>query len=1565
MNKVADIDNSLLRNLREISGKQKISPALAEHLAHYFADADAASFGDASPEELHGAALQHYRLGVLRPPGQATVVFYTPDFDRHGWHSPHTVIDIVTDDMPFLVDSITMTVYRHGLVIHKLMHPLLGIARDAAGTLQQSAARGSAGTRTESWIHLEVDRVGDALHIDALRAELLEVLADVRAAVEDHAAMRASVASALAALALTPSPENRQIGEFLDWVAAENFVFLGYTHYDADAASGQLRREAGGGLGLLRRTDHPRFGRCLAGIPGGLQEIDRLPSSLTLVKADCRSNVHRPNYLDSIGVHHRDAAGNIVGEHVFVGLYAMHVYHVSTGDIPVVRSKVAAVRAACGFAPGSYRDKALINVLETYPREELIEIAADDLQHIAAGIVMLQEHPRVRVFLRNDSWGRYVSALVYMPRDRFDTTVRLRITELLAETLQADSIDFFVLVGESRLARLHLIARVPAGTRYTYDAQLFEREVARIVRGWHDELQHNLVEHCGEERGNALLTRYAQALPLAYRDQVPPSSAVSDLERLEAAEASGRVEVKLNAPYGDDGSHQHIKLFVRGDARPLSAVLPVFENLGVTVLSEQPFKLAGSNLHIADFAVRLPRADALDDEATRGAFVELLEKLLRDEAENDGFNRLALLAGLDDRRITILRAYSRYLRQAGLPFSQVYIERCLAAQAHSARLLTDLFAARLAPESDEAAAELISGALRVELAQVSNLDDDRILSGLRTVIEATLRTNAWQNAADGQAKAYLSFKIESKRVPFLPKPVPLYEVFVYSGRMEGIHLRGARVSRGGLRWSDRMEDYRTEGLALAKAQTAKNAVIVALGAKGCFVGKRLPAASERDAWLAEGIACYSIFIRGLLDLADNLVAGKVVPPAHVRRRDGDDPYLVVAADKGTASFSDIANGIAIEYGYWLGDAFASGGSAGYDHKKMAITARGAWEAVKRHFRELGRDTQSEAFTAVGIGDMSGDVFGNGMLRSQQTLLLAAFDHRHIFLDPSPDAATTFAERQRLYDLPRSSWDDFDKSLISAGGGVWPRTQKSIPLAAPVREWLGVDAEQMAPTELINAILKAPVDLIYNGGIGTYVKASSQSHQDANDRGNDALRVDANELRAKVVGEGGNLGLTQKARIEYALAGGLIYTDAIDNSAGVDCSDHEVNIKILLSGLVAAGDMTLKQRDALLASMTDEVAKLVLADNYQQTEAVSLEAFAGPELLGVHAQLIRNLEAKGALNRSIEFLPDDKGLAERAQMLRGLTAPEISVLLAYAKIALKEELLASALPDAAELQQLLVDYFPQPLVGQWGDQLAKHPLRREIITTQLVNRLINRMGTSFVAQAGDESGASAAEVAAAWYAASELLGAEAAWREIEALDLELPAPQQFALMSQLRAMVGAATRQLLASQTAGSGIATMVDLYGAALEQALASARAKGDGAALTGARAGVEHVLAARAQIVGVFELVDLARASGRPLADVASACGRLDASLELTWLADAIGRLPAGNRWQARARAQLAGQLRKLRQTLLQPGNDENPATASAARQVVDELKRNAPQDLAMLSAGLAEIRRLLVAEK
>ncbi len=1538
--------SSLQRNLREISGRQKISPALAGHLEHYFSDIDPSNFVEADLEALHGAAIQHHRLGLSRPPGKATIAFYTPDFDRHGWHSPHSVIDIVTDDMPFLVDSVTMLIQHHDLTIHRLLHPVLGIERDATGALLRTAPRGTAATRSESWMHLEIDRIGDSQEIDALRAAIAGVLDDIRAAVDDFAAMYERIPCVIEDIGTAPG-EREEVAEFLRWLSAENFVFLGYAHYRATPEGSA----ADSGLGLLRRADHPRFGHCRDGIPYRLADLEQRPSVLTLVKADARSIVHRPGHLDFIGVLQRDADGRIIGEHVFIGLYAAHVYHVSTHEIPVVRRKVEEIRAACGFVPGGHNDKSLRNVLETYPRDELIEIGADDLQRIARDIVMLHEHQRVRIFLRNDRWCRYVSALIYIPRDRLDTTTRKRITALICETLKADSVDFFLTISESSLARLHLIVRTPDSTGYAYDAAAIESEAARIVRGWQDELQHNLIEHFGEERGNALLRRYGTSLPLAYQEQTPPSSAVSDLERLETAESSGRIEVKLNAPYGDDGSHQHIKLFLHGQSRPLSDILPVFENLGLTVLSEQPFKLTDKPLHIADFAVTLPHPDALDDTAIQRAFVRLLEQLLRGEAENDGFNRLTLLAGLDGPRIAILRACARYLRQAGLPFSLVYIKRCLAAHPAIARLLSDLFTARFAPDGNDAVAEKIDNELADALARVSNLDDDRILSGYRTVIHAIVRTNAWQTDAAGQPKDHLSFKIDSRRIPFLPQPVPLYEIFVYSPRMEGIHLRGSSVSRGGLRWSDRMEDYRTEGLALMKAQMVKNVVGVPLGAKGCFVGKRLPPPGERDAWLAEGIACYRIYISGLLDLTDNLVDGKIVPPPNVRRHDADDPYLVVAADKGTASFSDIANGIAIEYGFWLGDAFASGGSAGYDHKKMGITARGAWEAVKRHFRELGRDTQQEPFTAVGIGDMSGDVFGNGMLQSDKTCLLAAFDHRHIFLDPDPAPERSHAERRRLFELPRSSWDDYDKSLISEGGGVWPRSAKRIPVSPQMRARLDITTQELAPDELIRAILRAPVDLFYNGGIGTYVKASSESQLDANDHTNDAVRIDASELRARVVGEGGNLGFTQRARIEYALAGGLIYTDAIDNSAGVDTSDHEVNIKILTSSLLASGDMTRKQRDALLAEMTDDIARCVLIDNYQQTQAVSLETAAGSELLNAHAQLIRWLETHGGLNRAVEFLPDEKHLIERRQMNRGLCAPEIAVLLAYTKIALKERILATPLPDTPEFLPLLADYFPVAANEKCGSQLSTHPLRREIITTQIVSRLVNRMGTPFIMQLGDESGARLEQLVSAWHAASKLLQAEDLWRDIEALDLKIPAPRQLELMAALRDLVAAATRQLLAWP---SGSSEAVAKHAAPfIRQAQQSARQGASGLPA------VEGILAARAGLIAAFEYAELALTLGQPIEEVTEASRRLASALDLDWLGEAIGRLPADNRWQARARAQLAGELRRLRQDLMQADQEGLAARLAEAARVIDDLKRNGPQDLAMLSAGLAEIRR------
>lgn len=1542
---------SMSERLKEHNLSLKLAKHLECYLSYWFS-------GGADPgddwQNAMGAALQHFKRGEVREIKTPIVVAYTPEFDRHGWHSQNTVIDVVTDDMSFLVDSVTMVLDRRGLSVHKIVHPVIGCLRDASGVLQETADRDADGFKNESWMHLEIDRLADADQAESLINEIRHVLADVRSANEDARAMLSQIDAAVADLNPSFGARAQEVAAFLRWVQQGNFVFLGYAEQKGggNQANEILR------LGVLRDNKHPRYGRCLAGLPAEtLAEVR--DAELALAKTDCRSNIHRPGILDLIEVRCASAEGHAPVVHSFVGLYAANVYHVSVREIPFIREKVDAVRQALGFAEGGHKDNALLNVLETFPRDDLIEIDFANLIHIVTGLVALHEHPRVAVFMRNDPSGRYVSALIYMPRDRYDTNVRARITQAYCEMLQPDSVDFFLLVGESRLARMQLVAHLSSGKVPSYDVAAFEATVAKIVRGWHDELQSLTIEQYGAEKGNVLLRRYARQLPLAYQDQVPVGAAVSDLAFLERAEAHGQIEVKLCAPSPDENAHQHIRLFLDSMPRPLSALLPVFDNLGLCVLSEQPYLLHSSHLHIDDFAVRLPSPALLDQNETRAAFIDLLSRVLRNEAENDGFNRLVLLAGLAAPQVNVLRAYAHYLRQAGVSFSIGYIQQCLASHSIIARQLIELFEARLSPVmlEDETA---VLARLDASLEQISAADDDRILNALRSVILATVRTNAWQKDGEGQLKDYLSFKLVCKEIPFLPKPLPFAEIFVYSYRMEGVHLRGARVARGGLRWSDRMEDYRTEGLALMKAQMVKNVVGVPLGAKGCFVGKRLPPSSDRDAYQQEGVACYQIYIRGLLDLTDNLVAGKVVPPKGVRRRDGDDPYLVVAADKGTATFSDIANAISAEYGFWLGDAFASGGSRGYDHKKMAITARGAWEAVKRHFREIGRDIQHAPFTAVGIGDMSGDVFGNGALRSNCMQLVAAFDHRHIFLDPTPNALATFNERQRLFDLPRSSWDDFDRHLISQGGGVFSRAAKVIEVSAEACERLGIahatnHGAKLTPNELIAAILKAPVDLIYNGGIGTYVKASTESHAEANDRANDALRVDATELRAKVVGEGGNLGFTQKARIEYAAAGGRINTDAVDNSGGVGCSDHEVNIKILLSMLIAQGDMTEKQRDVLLAELTEEIGRDVLVDNYQQTLAISLEVAEAPKLLRIHAQLIRALESKMGLDRALESLPTDKLLFAREQAGLGLTRPEIATLFAHAKIYLKARLLETNLPSHPRFAHVFRSYFSLPILEVAGHKIDEHPLRCEIVATRLVNQIVNRMGMAFVLQMSDASGTSLDKVFAAWSVVSDLLAAESRWAKFEAKDERLEWVEQSRDMLNLRQAVAGASRQLLlASSVADESIKLLcndlaiIDLSPLVTEiQALLAEKPMDD------------------ALVSNVIENALLALQCGKTLSEITALTQKMGGVFDFAWFYAAVNKLPADNRWQARAKAQLQLDLMRLQRHVCTQNTEGVWKALSSAGAVMEDLRRSGVADLAMLSASLGEIWQVVLGNK
>ncbi len=1588
---------SLIADIQAV-GAQKLSAAEAARLSAffpvYFEETEYADLSRLPAADLFGAAVAHYEFAAERRAGATRVRIYNPDFERDGWQSTHTVIEIVNDDMPFLIDSLTMFLARNSLGLHLLVHPVVEVERDAGGKLLAIERAEARALPLESMIHAQVDRVTDPARLAALQAELERVLSNIQLAVRDEPAMRARVEALCAALA-EQDGDAAEASAFLEWMAGNHFLFLGYCDYDLVKRDGQdsLKIVKGSGLGILEDQGGKEYSASFEALPQELRELAHLPHRIVLNKSQSRSIIHRPAYMDFAGVKRFNEAGEVIGESRLLGLYTARAYQASPKDIPILREKVDYVTRTCDFVDNSYKAKTLSFVLETYPRDELFEIEAEVLQPIAEGIVNLQERPRVRLFVRKDRYHRYVSCLVFVPRDSFNTEVRLKIEQVLRRAFGGSSCEFSVQIGDGMLARVHYIIRVPTSTLPAYRESEIEAEIARVVRGWSDELHGLLVEAGGEEGGNALFARYADAFPVAYREEFGARNALVDIRHIEDAASRQSLAIKLYRPFQQGARQFNLKLFRAGEPASLSSSLPILENMGVRVKDEHPYRIerAGeSPVWISDYGLDLGDAfDKLCDEATQQDFQQLLAEVFAGRVENDGFNRLALLAGLDWREITLVRALSKYLRQGGLPFGQSYIEQCVAHYPAITRALVDLFAARLSPTArDDARAEALQQEVKTLLDGVANLDEDRILNGLLSVILAVRRTNLWQAATDGSAKPALSFKLESGAIPFLPQPRPLFEIWVYSPRIEGVHLRGAKVARGGLRWSDRMEDFRTEVLGLVKAQMVKNSVIVPMGSKGGFVCKQLPAPSDREAFMAEGIACYKIFIASLLDLTDNIVAGEIVPPRDVVRLDADDPYLVVAADKGTASFSDIANGVSAEYGFWLGDAFASGGSAGYDHKGMGITARGAWESVKRHFRHLGVDIQNEDFTVIGIGDMAGDVFGNGMLLSEHILLKAAFNHQHIFLDPNPDAATSFAERARLFALPRSSWTDYDRALISAGGGIFERSAKSIPLSPEVRAWLKTDVEQMAPTALMHAILKAEADLLYNGGIGTYVKASDETHADARDRANDALRVNGGELNVRVVGEGGNLGCTQKGRIEFAQKGGLICTDAIDNSAGVDCSDHEVNIKILLGAVMQQGDMTLKQRNELLAQMTGEVGSLVLRNNYLQTQILAVNRLNAPGMLGAQGRMMSAMEKAGELNRELEYLPGESEIAARRAARGGLTSPEVAVLLAYSKITLDQALLASELPDEADFLPVLTDYFPQPLQVRFGEAMKGHYLKREIIANQLANRIVNRMGTTFVFRLKEEMALSDAEIARAWWVADHVFGGEALWRQIEALDNQVAADVQVGMMVDVRTLIERATRWVLRNRRPLGAVSEQISLFAGKVQalEARLSATLGTDDYPQVGVREsallaeGVPAELSAlvarlefAVPLMDVIEVADhVALDAERVLAGYLT-LGRL---LQLDWLRGAITALPRENRWQSLARSALRDDLYRLHRRLAKSafehaaGEGEpvevwsaaRGAQVDACRAIFAELQGFAVLDLAMLSAGMRELNNHLL---
>jgi glutamate dehydrogenase len=1584
----------------------------AEFARQYYAGVAPEDLSERALADLYGAALSHWHFARTFAGGAPKLRVFNPRLDEHGWQSTHTVIEIVNDDMPFLVDSIIMEVNRQGLTLHLVVHPVMRMKRDAQHRLVAVAReRGEPEGRLESLIHVEVDRRTSGPQLDALHDGLLHALDDVRAAVEDWQAMRARLLDIVEQLQHDPPPaladEFDEDLAFLRWVADDNFTLLGYRDYDLVQQDGgdALRIVPGSGLGILR--DGSGTSASFAALPADVRSRAREPRLLVLTKSNARATVHRPGWLDYLGVKRFDARGQVVGERRFLGLYTSTAYNTNPAQIPLLRRKVAAVQQAAGFLPKSHAAKALTTILEQYPRDELFQISAAELYATALGILRLGERQRTRLFVRRDAFGRFYSCLVYVPRENYNTDLRAKMQALLMEALHGTSSEFSVQFSDSPLARVLIVVRTKVGAAPQVDVRELEQRLVRIARRWDDELKAALVEVHGEERGNALVARYAAGFAAGYRDDHLPRVAVHDIEQMESLDGPDALAMSLYRPLEAPPGRLRFKLFRAGQLAPLSQSLPMLEHMGVQVLEERPYEVkralpagalagAAGEIWIDDFGMSLAQAgDELDIEGLRERFHETFLRTWRGHNDNDDFNRLVLLAGLDWREVSVLRAYARYMKQAASTYSQAYIEQALAAHPGIAADLAALFRARFEPAArgDRAARERELAARIVDaLDDVSNLDEDRILRQLLALMQATLRTNFFQRDAAGEPKPVLALKFDPSKVPGLPEPRPLFEIFVHSPRVEGVHLRFGKVARGGLRWSDRMEDFRTEVLGLVKAQQVKNVVIVPVGSKGGFVLKRAPAASDRDAFMKEGVACYQAYLRGLLDVTDNLVAGQVVPPRDVVRHDADDPYLVVAADKGTATFSDIANGIAKEYGFWLGDAFASGGSAGYDHKKMGITARGAWESVKRHFLSLGHDTQTQDFTVAGVGDMSGDVFGNGMLLSRHIRLVAAFDHRHLFIDPNPDAASSFAERERLFALPRSSWADYDATKISAGGGVWPRGAKSIALSPEARAALGIadDRESMTPAELMRAILLAPVDLFYNGGIGTYVKCAAESNAEVGDKANDAIRVNGAELRCKAVAEGGNLGCTQRGRIEFALRGGLINTDAIDNSAGVDCSDHEVNIKIALNAVVADGDITGKQRDALLAEMTDEVAALVLRDNYFQNQVLAATRVRGVEALDEQARYMRHLGAAGRLNRALEFLPSDEQIAERRAAKLGLTAPELAVLLAYNKMELYDLTLASDVPEDPYIASALERYFPAPLRERFAPQLQRHPLRREIVATHVVNSMVNRVGSTFSHRLHEETGAAPADIVRAYVGTREVFALVPLWQANEALDGRVPVAAQNAVIHATVRLLVRGTVWLLHQREALRNLKATIERYaggvadvGTGLERWLAPherAALDADAARLTAQ--GVPEDLARRVARLepqfSALDIVEVAAESERPIDTVAGVYFGVGGRLDLGWLSHQITAMQADSHWQALARVALRDDLSALARGLTRsvlrgapPGADVDAAIGvwetqrqfqlARCRQLLADLKPAAVVDMAMLSVLLRELRALV----
>ena len=1577
----------------------------------FFANVPPSDLRGESVDNLAAAALTLWQGMQQRAPGKASVRGYNPDQKKDGWESAHSVIEIINDDMPFLVDSVTAEINRNDIEVRLVIHPIVSLYRDTKGKLLKLAdpkaktTPGATAPSGESVMQIQISEQSNT-RLAEIVAGVAAVLDDVRASVEDWKSMREVCRDMIVELETSPPvlpvAEIAEGLEFLKWMDDDHFTFLGYREISFHGRGGNAvtKIDKARSLGVLRNPDVRVFDglRNLGKLPADVRDFVRQPQLLRITKGNRRATVHRAVHLDTIAVKTFDAKGAVTGERLFVGLFTSIAYSRSPSEIPLLRQKVDAVIKLSGFSPRSHDGKSLMHILENYPRDEMFQISVEDLHQIAVGVLHLQERQRTALFVRRDPFERFVSCMVYVPRDRYDTSLRRKLQDILAKAYDGHCANFSAQMSDEVLARLHVIIKTKPGKIPNVNHLKLEDRLAEATRSWADLLEEALVEATGEQFGIRTLRRYERAFPPSFQRHFNATFAVEDIGHIEEAIVSNDLSMNLYRPEGAPPEILHFKIYVLDEPVPLSDVLPMLENMGLKVIGEVPYDIDVPDrekpVWIHDFNMVAEGAAEIDLEGVRDAFHEAFARVWHGRMEDDGFNKLVLHAGLTAREVIVLRAYCKYLRQARIPFSQTYMEATLARNPKLTRHLVDLFLARFDParakDSTKQCKKTVA-AIQSLLDQVSNLDEDRIIRRYLNLILSTLRTNFFQPAEDGGEKTYCSFKLDSRAIEELPQPQPLREIFVYSPAVEGVHLRFGMVARGGLRWSDRPEDFRTEVLGLVKAQQVKNTVIVPVGSKGGFVMKQPPPAEAgRDAFLAAGIECYKTFIRGLLDITDNLKLGRVAPPKAVTRYDKDDPYLVVAADKGTATFSDIANGVSADFGFWLDDAFASGGSAGYDHKKMGITARGGWESVKRHFRELGKDTQNEDFTCIGCGDMSGDVFGNGMLLSKHILMVGAFNHLHIFIDPAPDPARSWEERQRLFDLPRSSWTDYNLELISKGGGIFERSAKSIKMTPEIQQLFGISKDSVTPNELIQAMLLAEIELLWFGGIGTYVKASSESNLDVGDRANDALRINGEDLKAKVIGEGANLGVTQLGRIEYGMSGGRCNTDFIDNSAGVDCSDHEVNIKILLGDVEAAGEMTRKQRDKLLEKMTDEVAEQCLRDNYLQSQAITVTHQLGGHLLDRFARFMRALEKDGLLNRHIEYLPDDDEVLERMKRGEGLTRPEVAVLLSYSKLVLYDDLLNSKLPDDAYFAADLATYFPKPLRAPYEAQIERHRLKREIVVTVVSNDVVNRVGINFVHEVREKTGMPPEETVKAYLITREIFGMRGLWAEIEALDNKVPALLQSRMLVECGRLIERETVWFLREAGVPLDIAAEIDNYGAGVATLIGGIETllsqtdrelidqRSADFVAQGAPQSLARRIASLSMLAPVCDIVRIATNLKLPVEKVAEAYFSIGDRFGFDWLRRSAGSLPTDTAWDKLAVSAIIddffGHQSDLTTRVLK-GNGKAAATSkviaswSAGRvplvarteQLLEELKSSGTPDFAMLAVANRQLKSMV----